>query len=139
MSTARRIAVPCLALGFVAVAACSSVPMPATIPSPEPVCLDLSYGRAQRLAESPKQVRISPGTQHGYVDWRSDHDSVRTGEWTHDGGSWLWITLPVGATTLRYVLVTSGSLIRGQVTSDAESPGALPGVADVSGRLRPCR
>ena len=110
----------------------------ATIPSPQPVCLRLSYGREKRLPERPTQLRLAPGTQTGYVDWPGDAHSGVVGEWTHDGGSWLWITLPVSGTTLRYILVTTGSTVRGQVTSDGQRSGELPGVAAIAGDLIAC-
>jgi hypothetical protein len=110
----------------------------ATIPSVEPVCLDLNYGRVMRLPERPRQLRLSPGARNGYVDRLGDSSTQRSGEWTHDGGSWLWITLPTSTTTLRYLLVTTGSTVQGQVTGDALRREDLPGVADVTGRLTSC-
>ena len=129
----------CLGLVLSALTACGPGMVPATVPSTQPVCLRLTYHRPKRLPDQPKELRLSPGVQHGYVDWPVNAPPAHVGEWTHDGGSWLWMVLPTGSTSLRYVLVTTGSTVRGQVTSDASSRAELPGVADVTGRLRACR
>lgn len=122
---------------LLAIGACS--PGSVSLPSPEWVCLKLAYSRAERLPAQPEHLRLSPGTRNGYVDWLEPGLTIRSsGEWAHDGGSWLWITLPLDGVVLRYVLVTSGPTVRGQVTSDASAPGSLPGLAQVTGRLNGC-